>query len=76
MIVIDMDMPGNCAKCPCYDYEYNVCKITKLEPYGDIIYLSRLPDCPLQEYPKCSRAKIGCDDFFKAAVDAAYRKEN
>lgn len=48
MILIDIDMPENCHDCPCFDYEYDECQITKNSPTTENIN-RRLEDCPLKE---------------------------
>lgn len=48
MITIDIDMPENCHDCPCFDYEYDECQITKNSPTIENIN-RRLEDCPLKE---------------------------
>lgn len=48
MIIINIDMPENCHDCPCFDYEYDECQITKNFPTPDNIN-RRLEGCPLIE---------------------------
>lgn len=55
MILINMDMPENCNKCPFHDWEYYVCltpgngnQDENVMPYNT----TRHPKCPLMDFDK------------------------
>ena len=47
ILIPDMKMPKNCAECEC-EYDGWYCSITR-QNFGEDIYTSRMPDCPLIE---------------------------
>lgn len=68
MISIDIDMPENCHDCPCYDYEYDECQITKKFTTLDNINF-RLEDCPLKEVPKDNKGRSYYDGQLESAIE-------
>ena len=49
MIKIDIEMPVSCIDCPCYNDDYEACKV-KRRKLSWIEYLNDKPDwCPLIE---------------------------
>ena len=52
MILIDIDMPQCCAKCPLFDdrWDYPTCYVTQeSRGYNFKIHEKCMPDCPLYE---------------------------
>lgn len=54
MVLIDMEMPGRCEKCPCVFigwgvYSDDVCKVTNSVIPWETLRTGRMPDCPLRE---------------------------
>ena len=52
MILIDIEMPQFCMKCPLYDHRWNypTCYATgRTKGYKFNPFEERMPDCPLRE---------------------------
>lgn len=50
MVLLDIDMPTCCAKCPLFDdrWDYPTCYVTQeSRGYNFKIYEKRMPKCPL-----------------------------
>lgn len=60
MVLLNIEMPSCCAKCPIYDdrWDYPTCYITnESRGYNFNIHEKRMPKCPLKEIKKKVKEK-------------------
>ena len=61
MVLLNIEMPPYCAKCPMYDdrWDYPSCYITnESRGYNFKIFEERMPGCPLKEIKKEVEEKL------------------